>query len=354
MKLPELNLGGLCARLPIIQGGMGIGISLSRLASAVANEGGIGVISGVQIGFRDPAFRKDPVKANCKAIGEEIAKARKLSPTGIIGMNFMSIDSHYAEYVREAVRHGIDLIISGAGLPLALPKLVKGTKTRILPIVSSVRACRLVLTSWLKKDNRVPDGIVVEGPKAGGHLGFKLDALRDGTCQRLEDALQEVIAYVRKFEAEQKVKIPVIAAGGVLNHEDIVKMLALGADGVQMGTAFVATEECDAADEFKQAYIDAKPGDARIILSPTGFAARAVNTDFARQAYDKGGIPVAHCFGCMPALCHPDKTPYCLSNALFQAANGQGGLVFCGARVDEIHEVTTVPKLMHKLAGLPA
>lgn len=117
MKLSELNIGGLRARLPIIQGGMGIGISLSRLASAVANEGGVGIISGVQIGYRDPHFRENPVKANLKAIGEEIAKARKLSPHGVIGMNFMSIDNHYSEYVREAVKNGIDLIISGAGLP---------------------------------------------------------------------------------------------------------------------------------------------------------------------------------------------------------------------------------------------
>ncbi len=448
MKLPELNIGGLCARLPIIQGGMGIGVSLSRLASAVANEGGIGIISGVQIGFRDPhfrenpvkanlkaigeeiakaralsprgiigmnfmsidshyaeyvreAFRENPVKANLKAIGEEIAKARALSPRGIIGMNFMSIDSHYAEYVREAVKNGIDLIISGAGLPLALPELVSGTKTRILPIVSSARACRLVLTNWLKKHNRIPDGVVVEGPKAGGHLGFKLDDLLAGTEQKLEDALTEVLALVRDFEVKHGVKIPVIAAGGLNCHADIERMLKLGADGVQMGTVFVATEECDAADGFKQTYVNAKPGDARIILSPTGFAARAVNTEFVQRAYDKGGIPVEHCFGCMPGICHkpgdariilsptgfaaravntefvqraydkggipvehcfgcmpgichPDTTPYCLSNALFQSARGEGGLVFCGARVDEIHEITTVPKLMRRLSGLSA
>lgn len=354
MKLPELNIGGLCARLPIIQGGMGIGVSLSRLASAVANEGGIGIISGVQIGFRDPHFRENPVKANLKAIGEEIAKARALSPRGIIGMNFMSIDSHYAEYVREAVKNGIDLIISGAGLPLALPELVAGTKTRILPIVSSARACRLVLTNWLKKHNRIPDGVVVEGPKAGGHLGFKLDDLLAGTEQKLEDALTEVLAFVRDFEVKHGVKIPVIAAGGLNCHADIERMLKLGADGVQMGTVFVATEECDAADGFKQTYVNAQPGDARIILSPTGFAARAVNTEFVQRAYDEGGIPVEHCFGCMPGICHPDTTPYCLSNALFQSARGEGGLVFCGARVDEIREITTVPKLMRRLSGLSA
>lgn len=353
MKLPELNIGGLRARLPIIQGGMGIGVSLSRLAAAVANEGGVGIISGVQIGFRDPDFRKNPVKANLKAIGEEIAKARRLSPTGIIGMNFMSIDSHYGEYVREAVKNGIDLIISGAGLPLALPKLVEGTKTRILPIVSSARACRLVLTSWLKKDGRIPDAVVVEGPQAGGHLGFKMQDLQAGTFQRLEDALREVLDFVRGFEAKHNVKIPVIAAGGLNSHEDIVRMLELGADGVQMGTVFVATEECDADDAFKQAYVSAKAEDARIVLSPTGFPARAINTPFVQQAYDQGGVPVRHCFGCMPEICQPQTTPYCLSNALFDAATGQGGLIFCGARVGEVQEITTVHRLMASLAGQP-
>lgn len=353
MKLPELNIGGLRARLPIIQGGMGIGISLSRLAAAVANEGGIGVISGVQMGFRDPDFRKDPIKANLKAIGDEIAKARRLSPTGIIGMNFMSIDSHYADYVREAVKNGIDLIISGAGLPLALPKLVEGTKTRIMPIVSSARACRLVLTSWLKKNGRVPDGVVVEGPLAGGHLGFKLEDLRAGTVQRLEDALSEVLDFVRDFEVKHNVKIPVIAAGGINSHEDIVRMLELGASGVQMGTVFVATEECDADDAFKQSYVNAKPEDARIVLSTTGFAARAINTPFVQQAYDQGGVPVRQCFGCMSEICQPQTAPYCLSNALFDAANGQGGLIFCGARVGEVQEMTTVHRLMASLSGQP-
>lgn len=268
-------------------------------------------------------------------------------------MNFMSIDSHYADYVREAVKNGIDLIISGAGLPLALPKLVEGTKTRIMPIVSSARACRLVLTSWLKKNGRVPDGVVVEGPLAGGHLGFKLEDLRAGTVQRLEDALSEVLDFVRDFEVKHNVKIPVIAAGGINSHEDIVRMLELGASGVQMGTVFVATEECDADDAFKQSYVSAKPEDARIVLSTTGFAARAINTPFVQQAYDQGGVPVRQCFGCMPEICQPQTAPYCLSNALFDAANGQGGLIFCGARVGEVQEMTTVHRLMASLSGQP-
>lgn len=347
----RVSIGELTPRVPVIQGGMGIGISLSGLASAVANAGGIGIISGVQIGFREPDFQQDPVSANLRAIGSELKRARELSPDGIIGMNFMSIDSHYAEYVTEAVRQGADLIISGAGLPLSLPRLTEGSRTRIVPIVSSARACRLILTSWLKKHNRFPDAIVVEGPLAGGHLGFKLDDLLNGTNRTLEQALSDVVAYVRSFEQKHGVSIPIFAAGGIMDSSDFRRMTELGASGVQVGSAFVTTVECDASDRFKQAYIDARPEDVRIIKSPTGFAARAVNTGFVRQAYDNGGVPVRHCFRCMPEICSPETTPYCLSQALFDAARGEGdgGLVFCGGRVGELHEISTVRDVISRI-----
>lgn len=355
MNLPELTIGTLRARVPVIQGGMGIGISLSRLASTVANAGGIGVISGVQIGFREPDFRENPVKANLRAIASEIKKARVLSPHGIIGMNFMSIDEHYEEYVAQAVRHGIDLIISGAGLPLSLPRLTQNSQTHIAPIVSSLRACRLVLTSWWKKHQRLPDAVVVEGPLAGGHLGFKLDDLYAGTHQNLEEILKEVCTYVKDFAQKHNAVIPVIAAGGINCYADVKRVMDIGASGVQVGTEFVTTEECDASDAFKQAYVHAAPTDVRIIKSPTGFAARAANTAFCQQAYDHGGIPIQHCFRCMPKICSPAASPYCLSQALMDAANGAdcGGLVFCGARVGEIKKISTVPQVIHKLCNPP-
>ncbi|MCD7947381.1 MAG: nitronate monooxygenase [Oscillospiraceae bacterium] len=354
MRLPELNIGGLRARLPIVQGSMGIGISLSRLASAVAREGGVGFISGVQIGFRDPSFYSDPIKANLRAIGAEIKKARALAPGGILGMNFMTIQTHYEDYVREAARCGIDVISCGAGLPLSLPELVAGTKTRIMPIVSSVRACRLIVTRWIKKYDRLPDGVVVEGPKAGGHLGFPLDDLRAGTAQSLEDATQEVAAYIGALNAQYNVSIPVIAGGGILTHGDIAGMLALGAGGVQMGTAFAATEECDASEAFKLAYVSAKEEDVTLMLSPTGLAARAVHTPYLDRVSHGNTIAIDRCFQCMPTLCRPERAPYCLSQALIQSAEGEPGLVFCGARAGEITEITTVPRLMAALAGAPA
>ncbi|MDD2496328.1 MAG: nitronate monooxygenase, partial [Tissierellia bacterium] len=198
MKFNELKIGDLTARVPIIQGGMGVGVSLSNLASAVANEGGIGIISGVQIGFREPDFLKNPIEANLRAIRSEIKKAREKSK-GIIGMNLMTAMNNYELYVKEAVKEKIDLIISGAGLPIALPKLVKDSTTKIIPIVSSAKACRIIIKSWLKHD-RLPDAVVVEGPLAGGHLGFKFEDIIENKIKSLKDLTVEVKELIKTYE----------------------------------------------------------------------------------------------------------------------------------------------------------
>lgn len=348
MKLPQLTIGDLTARLPIVQGGMGVGVSLASLAGAVAKAGGIGTISGVQIGFREPDFEKDPVTANLRAIGKEIQRAREIAPQGIIGMNFMTVMRNYDEYVKEAVKNGIDFIVSGAGLPLHLPKLVADSRTKIIPIVSSARACKLILRSW-KKLGRLPDAVVVEGPLAGGHLGFKFQEVIDNTMETLEGALQEVKELLTQTEQKEGVSIPVIAGGGISNHEDVQRMFQLGANGVQVGTRFVTTVECDACPAFKQTYLDAKPEDIRIIKSPVGLAARGINNAFMQRAYDTDRLPVRHCYGCL-TTCDPATTHYCISRALIDSVTNGDGLVFSGARAGELTELTTVPQLMHELA----
>ena len=348
LKLPELNIGGLCAKLPIVQGGMGVGISLSGLASAVAKAGGIGIISGVQIGFREPDFLQNPVAANLRAIGSELRKAREKCPHGIIGFNFMSVMKNYELYVKEAVRCGADLIVSGAGLPFSLPKLAEGSTTKIVPIVSSARACKLIVSKWLRQ-GRLPDAVVVEGPLAGGHLGFHYQDMVENTYPPLESCVTEVCAYLQTVESAHGVRIPVIAGGGLATHEDVCRMLSLGAAGVQLGTRFVATEECDACPAFKQAYIDAQPEDIKIIKSPVGLAARAINTLFL-QRVEASRLPPERCYGCMD-MCRPKETKYCISRALFDAANDGSGLIFCGAGAAALHELTTVPRLMSELSG---
>lgn len=348
LNIPRLKIGDLELKLPIIQGGMGIGVSKSSLASAVANEGGVGVISGVQIGYTEPDFATNTLEANMRALRKEIRKAREKSPKGILGVNLMVAMKNYKEFVTTALKEKIDIIISGAGLPLELPKLVKGSKTKIVPIVSSKKAARIILKQW-EKVNRLPDAIIVEGAKAGGHLGFKAKELMSKTYQSLEEIVAEVIETVRPFEESHNIKIPVIAAGGILEGSDIGKMLDLGAGGVQMGSRFVATDECDANDEFKQAYIEATKEDICLLKSPVGLPGRAIRNPFIDRT-NEGRIPVKRCTDCL-VHCNPADTPYCISDALIHSVKGEDGLVFSGERACEIQEIITVKELMSELAN---
>lgn len=344
MKLSELKIGNLTAKIPIVQGGMGIGVSLSGLAAAVANEGGIGTISGVQIGFRESDFLTDPVAANLRAIASEIKKAREKSK-GIIAMNFMAAMNNFELYVKKAVEEKIDLIVSGAGLPIALPKLVKGSNTKIAPIVSSVKAARIIIKSYLKSE-RLPDAVVVEGPLAGGHLGFKMDELLEDKCMKLKDIVKEVKHLLSSLEEEYKVKIPVIAAGGIRTRDDIIELKEAGADGFQIASLFVPTVECDAHYNFKSAYINANDENIKIIKSPVGMPARAIQTNFL--AAEK--LSIKRCYKCMPD-CNHREIPYCISEGLLNAVEGRDGLIFSGANLNNINKLTTVKEVINKLIG---
>lgn len=346
MKLPELKIGELTAKLPIIQGGMGVGISLHKLASAVANAGGIGIISGVQIGFREPDFIKNTLEANLRALQKEIALAKEKAKKGIIGINFMVAMKNYDVLVKKAVECNIDLIISGAGLPLELPSLVKGSNTRIAPIVSSGKAASLICKMWDKKDNVAPDMVVVEGPLAGGHLGFSKDDLISPAPPRLEDILLDVKKAVQPFEVKYNKHIPVIAAGGIYTGEDIAKIIRLGADGVQMGTRFITTEECDAHMNYKQAYLNTAEEDIQIVMSPVGMPGRAILNDFMKKDQKN-----EHCFYKCLRQCKPKEIPYCISGALLNAANGNvdEALLFCGAKGYLATQMQSVQEVMDEL-----
>ena len=349
MRLEALTFGGMTAKRPIVQGGMGVGVSLSSLAENVAKQGGVGTISGVHPGYREPDFKENPFQANLRAIGKELERAKEISDNGIVGFNFMTVMNHYEEYVKEAIASGADFIVSGAGLPVNLAKYAAGTKAAILPIVSSARALKLIVKNWQKVD-RLPDAVVVEGPLAGGHLGFKYSDMTNGTFDSLEDCLADVLCYVQELEEKNGVKIPVIAGGGVRSHADVERLINLGASGVQVGTKFVATEECDAALPFKQAYLNSTPADVRLIESPVGLAARAVQNPFLAKVDEMGRIPVQKCYQCM-GHCKPAETKYCISQALIDSVQGKEGLVFCGANAYELKELSTVEKVMKELCG---
>jgi nitronate monooxygenase len=351
MKLPSLKIGDLIARLPIIQGGMGVGVSGSKLAGAVAKAGGVGVLSGVQIGYREPDFETNTLEANIRAMKSELKAAREMSPDGIIGVNLMVAITHYEEMVKACIEGGADIIISGAGLPMNLPKLVEGSNMKIAPIVSSGKAATLIIKNWTKKYSRLPDLVVVEGPEAGGHLGFKREELDEDTKRPLEDIVKEVIDAVAVFEEEHGKKIPVIAAGGVYTGEDIARLIKLGAAGVQMGTRFVATEECDADPKYKQAYLDAKKEDIQIIISPVGMPGRAVRNKLIKTV-EGGRIPPKKCYDCIKK-CNPKDTPYCISKALIDAVEGNvdEGLVFVGSNAYRLEKIVSVAELMNELVS---
>ena len=349
MILNELKIRNKTAKRPIVQGGMGVGISLSSLAGNVAKQGGVGTITGVHPGFREPDFRENPLQANLRGIRKEMEKAREISPDGIIGFNFMSVMNHYEECVREAIAAGTDFIVSGAGLPLNLPKYAEGSDVAIIPIVSSAVALKLIVRNW-KRQGRLPDAVVVEGPLAGGHLGFKYKDMVNGSFPSLEESLAEVLALVKELEAENGVSIPVIAGGGVRNHADVERLMKMGASGVQIGTRFITTEECDASMAYKQAHLNSKAEDVRIIESPVGLAARAISNPFLQKAEEMGRIPVEHCYNCM-GHCKPAETKYCISQSLIDSVEGREGLVFCGAYAHELQEMSTVEKVMKELCG---
>lgn len=342
MDLPQLNIGDKIARIPIIQGGMGIGVSLSNLASAVANNGGIGIISGVQIGFREDDFDKNTDKANERALAREIRKAKELSPNGIIGVNLMVAIENYVDMVKVCVKEKVDLIISGAGLPKDLPSFVKGSNTKIAPIVSSAKAAKLITKLWQRRYDYLPDLMIVEGPDAGGHLGFTLDELKEENYPSLKDIVKDVINGISP-------KIPVIAAGGIYDGKDISKFLKLGASGVQMGTRFVATEECDAPLEFKNAYVNSKEDDIQFILSPVGMPGQAIINPFIKRI-QKEKEKITKCYKCLTP-CNPAKSPYCISEALISSANGDvdNGLIFIGKNGYRINKIVSVKELMNEL-----
>lgn len=349
--MKKLVIGDLVANVPIIQGGMGIGISRSSLASAVSSAGGIGVISGVNIGYDEEDFENNTLEANLRALKKHIKIAKEKSNNGIIGVNLMVAMSHYEEHVKSAVESNCDIIISGAGLPLKLPSLVKNTKTKIAPIVSSSKAASLILKMWDKKDNITADLIIVEGPKAGGHLGFSNEELDNIDSVNYDEEFINILNIVKKYEEKYNKKIPVIAAGGITSGLDVKKYLNLGASGVQVGTKFVATYECDAHENFKNTYISAKKDDIKIVKSPVGLPGRAIKNKFIENIL-LSNPKITKCYNCL-IPCNPKDTPYCISKALINAVKGNidDALLFCGADAYKIDKLKTVNEIINELVS---
>ena len=344
----SLKIGDLEVKIPVVQGGMGVGISLSGLAGNVSACGGLGVISTAQIGWREPDFYEKPFEANFRAIEKEIKKARELAIGGVLGVNIMVATQRYEEYVKSAVKAGIDIVISGAGLPIDLPKYVEGSKTKIAPIVSSLKSLTVICRMWERKYQTAPDLVVIEGPKAGGHLGFSREELETVTDEAYDDVIVSIIEKVKEYSEKFSKKIPVVVAGGIYERKDMEHVMKLGADGVQMGTRFVTTKECDADEAYKQSYIKAKKEDIKIVQSPVGMPGRAILNPFLEKVKTEK-CKIKHCYQCI-VTCDKKTIPYCITEALVNAAEGRvdEGLLFCGENAYRADKIETVAEIMEE------
>jgi NAD(P)H-dependent flavin oxidoreductase YrpB (nitropropane dioxygenase family) len=347
--MKQFSIGDLKIPVPIIQGGMGIGISLSGLASAVANMGGIGVISSAAIGLTANKSNSSYRQANIEGLRNEIRKAREQTK-GILGVNIMSVLSDFSAMVRTSLEEKIDIIFAGAGLPLDLPGyLNQGSKTKLVPIISSGRAATIISNKWKHTYNYFPDAFVVEGPLAGGHLGFKEGTL-SSESNTLERILADVLNVVKDIREKYKIRIPVIAAGGIYSGKDVLNIMNRGASGVQLGTRFVATEECDASDEFKYAFIQAKEENIQVIKSPVGLPGRTIFNAFLKEAYEGKRRPLSCDYNCIKS-CNPKTTLYCIVKALYSAYKGNmaDGFAFSGSNAGLVDKISTVKKVFEDI-----
>ena len=350
--LPPLRIGKHLAPYPIIQGGMGIRISGANLASAVANAGGIGIISAVCLGLNSPYYPKGNLfKANRLALIDEIKKARQLSPQGIIGINVMVAVRDYETLVRSAAESGIDLIISGAGLPLHLPEYTADyPDVALVPIISSTRAAKVICRQWERQYNRLPDAFVVENPnRAGGHLGAKYGELSNSKLEA-EQVIPELVNYLQNELGQD---IPVIAAGGIWDRYDIDRVMALGARGVQIGTRFITTDECDADLRYKEFHLNSRPEDVTIVPSPVGMPGRALHNQFVEKVLQDSPDLDKKCLAnCLQVCrCRDTKETYCIVRALDRAARGnvEEGLIFAGTNAGRAEKIVPVRELMAEL-----
>lgn len=349
--MKSVCIGDMKLEVPIIQGGMGVGISLGNLAGHVAKNGGMGVISTAHPGYRAEDFEKNPTEVNKRELAKEIQKAKEIAKgKGMVAINAMVAITDYAQMVEVAIKNKIDAIISGAGLPMNLPGFVKGTKVKIAPIVSSGKAARLICKTWDRRYHVAPDFVVIEGSEAGGHLGFHKEDVLNKTTAKLAVIFKEVKETLQPFVEKYQKEIPIFVAGGVYDADDIKQFMDLGADGVQMATRFICTEECDADIKYKEAFINAKKEDIEIVKSPVGMPGRAIMTKLTERLKNDERIPVKRCYNCL-VPCDVKTTPYCISSALINAAKGNldEGLVFSGSNGYRNDKIVTVKELMDEL-----
>lgn len=348
--LPDLLIGDLRINPPIIQGGMGVRISGARLASAVSNEGALGVVASVGTGEEWPDRSLNYAARSYVSLRDMLQHTKALTPNPI-AVNIMCALTNYDDLVKAADEEEVAAIISGAGLPLKLPALVTRRSIKLIPIVSSGRAADLICRSWWRKHNRLPDALVVEGCLAGGHLGFSMDDVATAHIP-LEALVQDVLSVAAGYTQAHGLPIPVIAAGGVFTGRDMARFLQLGASGVQMGTRFVCTDECDASVQYKEAYLHCRQEDILVIQSPLKLPLRVIRNRFVDRILSGEKMQFSCPYRCL-ATCEPDTSPYCIAQVLVNAYRGDMGAGFatCGANAYRVDRIVSVRDLIQELVA---
>lgn len=341
-KLQPLKIGKLEFYPPIMQGAMGVRISKSGLASAVANAGCIGTIASVGLGNFENVPGNEYVSINNNALRSELARMRVLTSRPF-AVNIMGVLTNYHEFVKICVEEKVAMIVSGAGLPLDLPSFDPDKTVNLLPIVSSARALAIIIKKWQRNYDRVPDGVVIEGPLAGGHLGYSHEELKSAD----PESLMKTLHNVKHELAESHLKIPVIVAGGIFDGGQAVRYLQAGADGVQMATRFVCTEECDAHVNFKMSYINAKKENIVVINSPVGLPGRVIMNPFVKKVLAGEVVPFRCNYRCLKT-CDPSKSPYCIAKVLADAAGGNldEAFAFAGQNAYRCEKIFSVAELI--------
>lgn len=348
IKLPDLVIRDVIINPPIVQGGMGVRVSKSSLASAVSNAGALGVIASVGLGDEKES-KISYEQSSCRALRDEIRKARAQT-AGYLGVNIMNVLTNFDSLVKTAVDEKIDVIFSGAGLPLDLPSLVTDSGVKLVPIVSSARAIDILCKAWLRRYDRLPDAVVVEGPLAGGHLGFSFEELKNIDRFNLRDLFIEVKKIISEIERKSHRNIPIVVGGGVFTGKDIAQYLKLGADGVQMATRFICTVECDVDQRYKDEILRSKKEDIVIIKSPVGLPGRVISNNFVKRIISGEKIKFACPYKCLKT-CEPSSVNYCIADALTNSSRSdfENGFVMCGSNAYRVNRMYTVKELIDEL-----
>ena len=336
MKIPKLKIRNIETKFPIIQAGMGVRVGNSTLAAETIKQGGFGTIASVGLGDIEKS-KTDFVNESNKVLVEEIRRTHELTGgKGPLGVNVMVALSNYEAIVRASVKEGVDFIMSGAGLPIPLPEYVGDADVALIPIVSSGRALKILLSAWKRKYNRAPDAVIIEGPSCGGHLGFTYEQLDKPESCSLDILYKDVKQVLDEFECD----VPLIAAGEICTREDVERNLKIGYDGVQVGTYFIATEEAGMDRKSKEVYVKAKNSDVVVIQSPVGLPVRVLKSPLVERLLagkkEKFGCP----YRCL-RTCNPKKVPFCIAKALLSAWRGdtENALYMTGCNVDNMTKI---------------